>query len=467
MASIDKQVVFEGMARTLPVLAFVVDAQGVFREVIANDYTNDLLYEEPSATIGKSIHDLFANEQAETFAEHIDQALKAGAVQKFEYSLPIEGKTRTFVGYIAPLDVDLEEEHVIWVAEDITERIELRKERQRQHDHLVTVERLAQVGGWEYIPDTETIEWTDGTKRIFEVPDDFEPTFSDAINFYHEADQPIIGEAVEQCLEAGVQFSLDAQVITDKGRQRWVLARGDRSTEDGVKKVSGVIQDITRRKTREQRLRVLDRVLRHNLRNELNQIQGYAEMIEEQLTTEGQRFYSKIMESSDRLLSLAEKSKQFDTALENNYVIGVVSLVPLLNDLCAEYREKYPAATIETELDDAYAPGNEMAIQLIFEELIQNALKHNDATHPRVKVILANRGPNRATISVVDNGPGLNEMEQAVINGGEETSLRHSLGIGLWTTSWLVSELSGDMQVTAKVGEGTTITIMLPADDSL
>lgn len=587
MSSIDNRAIFEGMTRTLPVLAFVVDTQGVFREIIANGYTDDLLYEEPSATIGKSIDELFETEKAELFAANIDQAQQTGAVQEFEYSLPIKGKTRTFAGYMAPMEADIDDALVIWIAEDITERrernrelerhevflesireevlvtdtdfiityesaavpklygyeqgervghpilqyvhpedtehvrahfesqlneseptqpvefrgenkdgtwtwvesqarflddhpavegvvitshdiserIEHRYERHRQHDHLVSAERLARIGGWSYRPDTETLRWTDGTRRIFEVPDTFEPTLSDGINFFHETDQPLVEEGVEQCLESGVPYSLDAQVITDEGRQRWVHTTGDRSTEDGVTKLSGLIQDITRRKGREQRLEVLNRVLRHNLRNELNQVQGYAELVEEQLPAEGQEFYSKIMASADRLLSLAEKSKKFDKAMDYNYVTGPVDLASILDDLCDEYRETYPDATIETELGESQVPGNEMAIKLIFEELLENALKHNGTTHPRVKIIVANPGPKRCIISVVDNGPGLSELEQQVILSGEETALQHSLGLGLWTTSWLVSELSGNMRVTATEGEGTTITIKLPAEE--
>ena len=190
-------------------------------------------------------------------------------------------------------------------------------------------------------------------------------------------------------------------------------------------------------------------------------------MVEGQLPAEGQDFHSKVMASADRLLSLAEKSKKFDKAMEYNYISGPVDLAPLLDELCVEYREKYPDATIETEVGEPQLPGNEMAMKLIFEELLENALKHNDGDHPRVKIIVAAPGENRSIISFVDNGPGLSELEQQVILTGEETALQHSLGLGLWTTSWLVSELSGNMRVTATEGEGTIITIRLPADESI
>ena len=586
MSTIDKRAIFEGMTRTLPVLAFVVDADGVFRETIANGYTEDLLSEEPSKTIGKSINELFANDKAELFAEKINQALQTGVVQEFEYSLPIKEETRIFSGYMAPMEMDTDEELVIWIAEDITEnkehtrelerhevflesireevlvtdvdfvisyesaavpklygydqgervgdqilqyvhpddtervrahfedqltesgasqpvefrgknkdetwtwvesqarllddnpavegivitsrdiseRVEERKERKRQHTHLVKAESMAEMGGWEYRADTETVQWTEGTRQIFEVSDDFEPTLSEATNFYHETDQPIIEEAVEKCLETGVQYSLDAQVITDEGKQRWIQTTGERSTEDGVTKLSGVIQDITNRKGREQRLEVLNRVLRHNLRNQMTSIIGFAGILQEQLPDSGEDYPSKIVANSEKLLSLADKSKKFEKAMKYNYISGPVDVESILEDLCAEYREKYPDATIETDLGDAQGPGNEMGIKLIFEELLENALKHNDSDHPTVSIIVASPDPNRVKINIVDNGPGLPKMEQQVMEKGEETALKHSDGIGLWTANWLVSELRGNIRVTTTENEGTTVTTTIPGE---
>lgn len=588
MSAVDKRAIFEGMTRTLPVLAFCVNSKGVFREVIANGYTDDLLSEKPSATIGKSIYELFGDEKAELFADNIDQATQTGAVQEFEYSLSIKGKHRTFDAYMAPMEKNTDEDLIIWIAEDITERkernrelqlhevflesireevlvtdtdfvityesaaapklygydqgervgdpilqyvhpddtervktqlqeqlteygasqpvefrgqkkdgswkwvesqsrlldnhpsvegvvvtsrdiserVEHRQERKRQHDHLENAENLAQMGGWEYTQDTNTLRWTEGTQDIFDVSDTFEPSLSEATSFYHETDEPIIEEAVEKCLESGVQYSLDAQIITAEGRQRWVQTTGTRSIEDGVTKLRGVIQDITRRKGREQQLAVLNRVLRHNLRNEMSTILGFAEMVEEQFPDEAGDYSSKIIASSERLLSLADKSKQFETAMEYNYTTGPVDLVPLLNDLAAEYREEYADASIITELNPAHAPGNEMGIKLIVEELLENALEHNDADHPKVKIGLASPDPNRGVISIIDNGSGLPENEQEVIQSGAETALKHSDGIGLWTTNWLVSELNGDIGVTGLEGEGTTVTVKLPATKS-
>ena len=87
-------------------------------------------------------------------------------------------------------------------------------------------------------------------------------------------------------------------------------------------------------------------------------------------------------------------------------------------------------------------------------------------TTPKVNFIVANSDPNRVTISVVDDGPEIFERARQVLQEGEESAVQHSLGLGLWTTNWLVSELSGDLRVMITESKGTTVTVTLPATGS-
>lgn len=345
---------------------------------------------------------------------------------------------------------------------DITDRIELERERQRQHEHLVRTETLANIGGWEYVPASETLRMTDGTRRIFELPEDYEPTVDDAIAHFHPEDRPIIEEAFEQCLESGVSYSVTVRVITDTGRQRWVHTKGERSYEKGAPRLSGVIQDITDRKMNEQRLMVLNRVLRHNLRNKLNAVVGYAELLEEQLPAEMEDHFRRIEESANSLISLAEKSRRFNEALEHDYTSGPVDLKSLLTELGSDLREKVPEADVRVELADVAVPANEEALRILFSELLENALKHNDRDDPAVRVTVARPADRRVAISIADNGPGLPATEQQVLEQGEETALTHSDGMGLWIVNWLMTKLSGGIEVAATDEGGTIVTLTLP-----
>jgi PAS domain S-box-containing protein len=458
---ISPETTLEGTLRTLSAPVIVVNEEGEFVEILTNSRSEDLLYDDPSELVGKNLIEVFPEERAAEFQSVIDRTLETGQVRKYEYQLPVKSGVRHFIAHGAPLPGD-EDSKVILTAEDVTERVEIESERERKQNHLVRTETMAQTGGWEYVPSTETLRWTDGTRRIFDVTDDYEPRLSEAFDFFHPADRETLREAFDECLESGRPYSLDLRILTEAGRQRWVETRGERIREGGTTKLIGVMQDVTERKTDEQRLMVLNRVLRHNLRNELNAVRGYAGIVGDQLPDGSQEHFDGLVASADRLLSLADKLRRFKAVIEADDTSGPVGLESVLESLCDEYRGAYPDATIRTDLQDVPVPGKEHALEIAFEELLENALEHTDGANPDVTVTVSRPTNQRVAVSIGDEGPGLPETERQVIRDGEETALLHSEGMGLWIVNWFVTKLSGSIQVTTTEGEGTTITITLP-----
>ncbi|HKL28901.1 MAG TPA: ATP-binding protein [Natrialbaceae archaeon] len=458
---ISPETTLEGILRTLSAPVIVLNENGEFLEVLTNSRSGNLLYDDPSELVGEDLFDVFPEERAAEFQAVVDRTLETGQVQEYRYQLAVKSGVRHFLGHAAPLPGD-DGSKVVCIVEDVTERVEIESERERKEDHLVRTETLAQTGGWEYVPSTETLRWTDGTRRIFDVPEDYVPTISEAFEFYHPADRKTLREAFDECLESGRPYSLDLRILTEAGRQRWVETRCERTREDGTTKLIGVMQDVTKRKTDEQRLMVLNRVLRHNLRNELNAVRGYADIVGDQLADESQEHFDGLVASADRLLSLADKLRRFKAVIEADDTTGPVSVESVLESLCDEYREAYPDATIRTDLLDVAVPGKEHALKVMFEELLENALEHTDGPNPDVTVTVSRPTDQRVAVSIADDGPGLPEIERQVIRDGEETALLHSEGMGLWIVNWFVTKLSGSIQVTTAEGDGTTVTITLP-----
>lgn len=71
------------------------------------------------------------------------------------------------------------------IVRDITAENERQEELRRNQELLHWTERMADVGGWEVDLKEDTVEWTDGTRRIHEVGDEYEPDLDSAIEFYH------------------------------------------------------------------------------------------------------------------------------------------------------------------------------------------------------------------------------------------------------------------------------------------
>ena len=65
-------------------------------------------------------------------------------------------------------------------------------------------------------------------------------------------------------------------------------------------------------------------------------------------------------------------------------------------------------------------------------------------------------------IRVADEGPGIPEMERAVLLRGAETPLEHMEGLGLWFVNWTVSASGGTVEVVGNDPQGTVVVVSLP-----
>jgi PAS domain S-box-containing protein len=95
---------------------FVMDVQGHYLKIAPTDPT--YLYKTSAELIGKTLHEVFPQEQADLFLAHIRRATDEGRPQRAEYSLQIEGAEVWFDGSVSPMSKD----SIVWIARDITER---------------------------------------------------------------------------------------------------------------------------------------------------------------------------------------------------------------------------------------------------------------------------------------------------------------------------------------------------------
>ena len=105
----------------------------------------------------------------------------------------------------------------------------------------------ARIGVWEVDLLNNNIYWSSMTKEIHEVPNDYQPELSKAITFYKEGEsRNKVKDLVEKSIENGAPYEHDLQLITAKGNEIWVVARGKAEFVNGkCVRLYGSIQDIT------------------------------------------------------------------------------------------------------------------------------------------------------------------------------------------------------------------------------
>jgi PAS domain S-box-containing protein len=128
-------------------------------------------------------------------------------------------------------------------------------ELQRNKDLLEQSQQMAQVGYWEVDLIEKTVQWSDETKAIHEVPHNYIPNLEEGINFYDEASKPIISEVIGKAINDFKSWDVKLGIITAKGNHKWVRSIGKpHKGKNGIEKIVGVFQDFTKDKLAEETL---------------------------------------------------------------------------------------------------------------------------------------------------------------------------------------------------------------------
>ncbi|MGY5354118.1 PAS domain S-box protein [Wenyingzhuangia sp. IMCC45467] len=148
---------------------------------------------------------------------------------------------------------DLGSNYVIGNAVDITDQYMLEKDLTRTKELLEKTNKVSRVGGWEADLISNKIHWTEITKDIHEVGDDFVPELDTAINFYKEGvSRDTISKCIEEAINEQKSWDTELQITTQKGNEIWCRAIGEPEFKNGkCVRLYGTFQDINKRKVAE------------------------------------------------------------------------------------------------------------------------------------------------------------------------------------------------------------------------
>ncbi len=145
---------------------------------------------------------------------------------------------------------------IIIYTSDITNYKLLRLEQDRLHEILDKISEVARIGAWELEPNEGSLYWSKLTKKIHEVPDDFQPTLSAAIQYYNKGEsRSKIQEAIKTAVREGKPFDLELEITTAKNNNIWIRAIGEAEFRNGkCIRLFGVFQDINKYKILELKI---------------------------------------------------------------------------------------------------------------------------------------------------------------------------------------------------------------------
>lgn len=273
---------------------------------------------------------------------------------------------------------------------------------------------------------------------------------------------------INRRIQAGHNFHTEVRRKTATGVREFLLyvvpVKLDQQSVNGF----AVYTDITKRKQHQHRLQVLNRVLRHDLRNSMTVIAGNTEILRDELDDELAARATAVSRRVDELLSLVEKTRRIEETLDGeDSVRKRVELVSTVETALATTEEHFVSVRTRTDLPDrATVYGNDL-LESAVENVLENAVVHNDQPETRLSVRLEEATSDYVSLAIADNGPGIPTAERELITGEREiTQTDHGSGLGLWLTNWVVTRSGGELLFEDNDPRGTVVTMRLPRADA-
>jgi len=464
---------YETVLETVEEMVYVLDESGVVQ------YCTPVLAEwlgfERSELIGRDIDTLVSSaalrESEDLVAELLEAPPSATRTQRLDITTA-EGETVP-----AEVDVSLLDGEpfrgVVGTVHDISDLLAVREQLDTQQDRFEYL--------FENIPDPVVEGYLDdGEATVVSVNPAFEDTFG-----YEEAD--IAGKRVNEILvppdrtdrakqlderaAAGEIQQAELERETKYGRREF-LFRGVPYVGPGDRmRGFGIYTDITAQRERERHLEVLQRVLRHNVRNDVNVLLAGLEQLQSQLGQSGDvdtdtedHLIETLDETAANLLTMSQKAKRINRVIgdERDQLVEI-DLANLARTVTDGYREAGHPGSLERDLPDRCTIVGSPAIERAVDELVGNALEHA-GEDPAVQVRVACQ-EGGAQLTVHDDGPGIPDAERRVLEEGEITPLQHGSGLGLWLVRHATAA-SGGTVTFDESADGASVTLSFRRADA-
>ena len=129
---------------------------------------------------------------------------------------------------------------------DVSDEAATRRQLESSNDFLARAEQVAGVGGWRLDLATRQVLWTAQTRRILELPPDYQPRSDEHLRYFSAEALRTIRSTAERSIATGEPWDLQLPMITSQRRPIWVRSIGHVEFQDGKPAaIVGALQDIT------------------------------------------------------------------------------------------------------------------------------------------------------------------------------------------------------------------------------
>ncbi len=370
---------------------------------------------------------------------------------------------------------------------DITKQRKFEYEKRKNELIMQTMSEQARIGGWSLDLINEELTWTPMTHVIHEVPQGYQPDLETAINFYKEGDgRDRIQELLAHGMETGEGWNIDLELVTYKGREIWVAAKGDVEMGRGKPiRLYGSFQDITQRKAIEQDLEQQRQArsrflanMSHEIRTPMNGIMGMLSLLSKTQLDEQQNRYIELSQISvNSLLTVVNDILDFSKIDAGKLEIRneEFDLLQLFSEVRETMAMRADASDTQINLEVLSGGVEEVLsdpgrLRQILINLVGNAVKFTKGGRIDIKARLETTRDSKTWLvcTVLDTGIGIEpERLEGLFEAFEQvddstTRTQGGTGLGLAITKQLSELMGGWVTAHSEVGIGSDFTFGIP-----
>ena len=390
-------------------------------------------------------------------------------------------------------------DRILGISRDISDRKRADETMQRTAELMREAGRIAKVGAWRVDIENQAMIWTDEMNAIHERDVSAPMTFEEAVRFIAPEWQKKIQDSYHQCIEHGQSLDEQFEIITAKGRRRWVHTTGEPVRDDAgnITRVIGAFQDVSdrvqadeERKKLQQHLAqarkmeaigVLAGGIAHDFNNILSGVMGFTDlaMHEAKDNKTLKKYLTQVSSSSLRARDLVKHILTFSR--KSDVEKQPIDINPIIKESLKFIRASLPASIDvqqDLRLERGRIFGDATQVYQILMGLFTNAGYAMKDTGGILEIILDRVRIDETQTGYWEKIPAGEYIEMVVSDTGCGIHKKYidrifepffttkergeGTGMGLATVYGIIKEMGGAISVYSEVAVGTTFRVLLP-----